>query len=203
MSLSFQAHPSALQKRVTKNMKTLLAAAFILCACAISNAQSRTNEAMIQQIRSLHAERSITATFNAAGNSSKIMAVTENFSDGEARAAGLQAMNFAMGFFYPGKELAAAPDEIHLAFWVLTKKPRFAETHGLKIVAGGQTVDLGEARYGAKPRENMEYLNFSVTRDDLSKLAQSGTQIQLGSERFTITSSQANTIKDLLALLKF
>jgi hypothetical protein len=171
----------------------------ILLTVSIS-AQSRTNDVLIKQVKSLRAEKSITVSFNEAGNSSKIMAVTDNFSDSEAHAAGVQAMNFAVGFFYPGKELAAPPNELHLAFWVLSKKPRFAESHGFKIVSGEQTFDLGDGRYAAKPREDMEYLNFSVTREDLSKLAQPGSRIQLGNFQFTLTPSQVNTIKNLLTL---
>ena len=59
-----------------------------------------------------------------------------------------------------------------LTFWVLTKKPRFAENHNLLVTGESGRLDLGAARYAAKPRENMEYLNFEISREDLAKIAQ-------------------------------
>jgi hypothetical protein len=186
-----------------KVMKFALYFFALLALSVCSLAQSKSNDALTNQVRSLRAEKSITVSYDAGGNSSKIMAVTENFSDGEAHSAGLQAMNFAMGFFYPGNELKSSPAEIHLAFWALSKKPRFAEAHGLKVIAGGATADLGDSRYAAKPREDMEYLNFSLSVESLAKLAQPGARIQLGHSQFTITSSQAATIRNFLAVSSF
>ena len=90
-----------------------------------------------------------------------------------------------------------------MLLWENTREfavPQVARRHGFKIVAGGQTFDLGDGSYAAKPREDMEYLNFSVTREDLSKLVLPGSRITIGNFQFTLTSSQANTIKNLLAL---
>ena len=181
-------------------MKFTFSVAALLLVSSCAFAQSKTNDALTRQVRALRAEKSITVSYDAGGNSSKIMAVTENFSDREAHDAGLLAINFAMAFFYGGNELKSSPEELHFAFWAMGKKPRFAEAHGLKVTFGGETVDLGDSRYAAKPREDMEYLNFLLSRENLAKLAQPGARIQLGNYLFTITQQQAATIRNLLAI---
>lgn len=133
--------------------------------------------------------------------SSKIMAVSENFADAEAGAAKIMAMNFAAGFFYPGQTLDRAPDQILLTFWVMSKKPRFAENHSLNFYAGGEEIGIGDARYSGKARENMEYLNFSISRDVLVKVASnSNVQFKLGDANFTFTRDQMRMLADLLEL---
>lgn len=166
-------------------------------------AQSKSNDALTKEVRDLGAQKSITVSYDAGGNTSKIMAVTDNFADRESHDAGLLAMNFAMAFFYAGNELKSSPEELHLAFWAMGKKPRFADAHGLKVTFGGETVDLGDSRYAARPREDMEYLNFSLSRASLAKLAHPGARIQLGSYQFTITQRQAATIRNLLTVSTF
>src|SRR5690348_9559695 len=119
---------------------------FVLALAMSAAAQGKSNDEINRQIRSLGAERSITLTFDASGNSSKIMAVTENFSYKESDRAGVEAMNMAMGFFYPGQTLATSPDRLLFTFWVKAHKPRFAENHRLTIeLKGGKTLDLGDA----------------------------------------------------------
>ena len=63
----------------------------------------------------------IKLTLGAGADSSKLMGVGENFTDAEAKAAKVVAMNFAIGFFFPGQTLERAPDPIQLTFWILSK----------------------------------------------------------------------------------
>ncbi|MEO6050247.1 MAG: hypothetical protein ABIP78_02810 [Pyrinomonadaceae bacterium] len=110
-------------------------------------------------------------------------------------------MNFGMAFFYAGKALTGSPETIDFTFWVLTKKPKFAAAHTWNVTLGEETLDLGDARYAAKPRENMEYLNFIVTRSDLTKIAAgSNVKFQLGTFEFTFRPSQLTLLKNLLAV---
>jgi len=133
--------------------------------------------------------------------SSKIMAVGENFADEEAKAAKIMAMNFATGFFFPGQTLERAPDQILLTFWVMSKKPRFAESHSLTFYAGGDEIAIGDGRYSGKARENMEYLNFSISRDVLVKVvSHSNVQFKLGDANFSFTRDQMRMLADLLEL---
>ena len=173
----------------------------ILSFTAVALSQSgKTNDAINRQVKTLGVEKAITVSFDAGGNASKVMAVTENFSNNEVDRVGIQAMNFAMGFFYPGTTLTASPERLHFTFWVLTKKPRFAENHHFAAdLGGGKILDLGEARYSPKPREDMEYLNFEISRSDLASIAGADSvTFRLGSYAFTLTPAQQRVIRGLV-----
>jgi len=179
--------------------KILFSAIIIASAAIVSLGQAKPNSEIHKQIASLRMEKNLTLDFDKNGNTSRIKAVTDNFSDRDAQRSGIQAMNFAMGFFYPGDVLKSAPDPIMLTFWVLTKKPRFAEAHDLKILFDGETADLGEARYVSKPRDNMEYLNFEITRANLTRIAQTrDVKLQIGKFEFSLTPEQRIVIAEIL-----
>lgn len=167
----------------------------ILVLSAVASAQEKTNDEINRQIRSLGGDH-ITLTFDQASNTTKIMAVSENFSDSDANAAGVQAMNFAMAFFYQGSSLKQSPETIHFAFWVLTKKPRFAENHHLTVDIDGRTLDLGDARYAAKPNQNLEYLNFEIKRTDLAAIG-TGNKVtfRIHGRSFSATAEQVKMIR--------
>jgi hypothetical protein len=144
-------------------------------------------------------EKEISLDFDKGGNTSRLKAVTENFSDQEVSRSGIRAMNFAMGFFYPGDVLKASPDPIMLSFWVLTKKPRFGEAHDLRAVLNGETLNLGDSRYVSKPKEDMEYLNFQLSRADLAKIASvRNAKLQIGRSEFSLTNEQRAVIDAVL-----
>lgn len=135
------------------------------------------------------------------GGSSKLMAVSENFPDAEAKAAKVLAINFAAGFFYAGDRLERTPNEIQLTFWVMSNKPQFAESQSLTINAGGESFDIGDARYVARARDGMEYLNFNISRDVLAKACSfSDVRLKLGDANFAFTKDQLLMLADLLIL---
>ncbi len=94
-------------------MKFLVSGCLTLIVC-LSVAGQKTNDAIQKQIKSLKAEKTIFLSYD--GSSSKLMGVASNFSDSETKAAGVEAMNFAMAFFYVGQTLTAPPDryQFHL-----------------------------------------------------------------------------------------
>ena len=154
---------------------------------------------MQSRIRSAHAEKTITLTHDAASNTTKIMGVSENFSKDEASRSGLLAMNFAMGVIYPADNIVASPESFLLTFWVMAKKPRFGSNHSMTVSLRDEMLVIGSARYAGKPREQMEYLNFEISRENLLKIAgQSDVRFQLGDEQFTFTKSQMKLIGDML-----
>jgi hypothetical protein len=172
----------------------------LLLTCAAYN-QSKTNDTILRQIRKARADKTTTLTYDSGSNMSKIMVVAENFPDNQADAAGVRAMNFAAGFFYPGQEITKAPEQIMLTFWIMSGKPRFAEYHRWTVYAGQETVDLGEARYAAKPRTDMEYLNFNIGRGDLAKIAAgSNVRFKLGEYDFSFSRDQLKALADLLVI---
>lgn len=184
-------------------MKRTTLAVIIALVCAVAAAgQGRSHEDIRCQLIDLNADRVFTLTYDDAGNTSKLMAIAENLPQKEVERAGAQAINFAAAFTFTGKVLMAAPEKIALTFWVLTKKPVFANSHRWIVNAGGATVDLGDARYAAKATEKMEYLNFVVPLDDLSKIATTGATFRLGSFDFTFTPAQIKLLSNMLAIAK-
>jgi hypothetical protein len=183
-------------------MKNLVyAAAAILLASTLTHAQSKQNDVIARQLKSLGAESTITLTHDQASNMSKLMAVSGNFPDAEAKAADVRAMNFAAGFLYPGQSLDKSPDPILLTFWVLAKQNRFGNGHALVVQVDGQTLDIGDSRYVARPRDGMEYLNFDLSRDVLGRIAAgSNVRFTVGGANFTFSSDQLKMIGNLLLL---
>ncbi|MEQ1922724.1 MAG: hypothetical protein ABL952_09465 [Pyrinomonadaceae bacterium] len=179
-------------------MKRHLSITFVLLFLALPASAQKTNDAIQKQIKSLKAEKNIMVIVD--GGSTKIMAISDNFADSETKAAGIQAMNFAMAFNYAGTTLTAAPETINLTFWVMIKKPVFAAAHGWKATIGTETLDLGDARYVAKSGDNMEYLNFKIKRDDLTKIAGSTGKITLGTASFTLTPLHLTLLKNVIAI---
>jgi len=178
----------------------ILPLAVLFLASALS-AQSKTNEAIAKQIKDLKAEKAITLTYDEASKTSKIMVVAEDFGKSQNKRAGVEAMNFGMAFFYPGTTLTFAPAEINLTFRVSNKKPKFAEAHRWTVTVGSETIDLGEARYAARPKENMEYLNFRISRADLEKIARSpDVKFKLGNAELKFTPEHLKNFHDFLKL---
>jgi hypothetical protein len=173
--------------------------AILSLAFAIS---AQSSNALFQaRIQQLNAGKAIVLTYDAASQTSKIMAVSDNFSKDDTGKAGLLAMNFAIGHIYPGDSMVKSPESFLLTFWVMSKKPRFGANHAMTVALRDEMLVIGSARYAAKPREQMEYLNFEVSRENLSKIAgQSEVRIQLGNEEFTFTPSQLKLLADLLVV---
>ncbi|HQU82201.1 MAG TPA: hypothetical protein PKY59_03700 [Pyrinomonadaceae bacterium] len=183
-----------------KKIFTIFALVFVFCFNA---AAQKSNDAIAKQIKQLKADKNITLNYDDGSKMSKIMVVTDNFSDSEANQFGLQAVNFALAFFYLGKTLENAPESITLTFWVMTKKPKFAESHNLEFVLGSEKLDLGEARYAAKPAQNMEYLNFKISPDEMEKITKaSDVKLNLGKAVFKLTADQKKTLSNLVKILE-
>jgi len=183
-------------------MKTPLFAvvAATLLAVAIQ-AQTRSNADIGRQMKALGADKNITLTFDAASNMTKLMAVAENFSDADASRANARAMNFATGFFYPGQILERSPDPILLTFWVLSKKPQFGGNHSMTLLLADETIEIGDSRYVARARDGMEYLNFNLSREILTKIAANSTvRFRLGNAEFKFTNGQLRMLANLMML---
>lgn len=175
---------------------------FIIGSSFSAVSAQKSNDAIAAQIKSLKADKTITLTYDAPSNTSKIMVRADNFLDSEANKAGIQAMNFGMAFFYTGTVLQTPPETINLTFWVLTKKPQFAAANKWIVTLTPDVLDFGDARYAAKPGESMEYLNFKISRAVLAKIAAgTGVKFRLGTADFTFTAAHIAIFKNLLAIL--
>lgn len=174
----------------------LFIALFIVSSAA---AQGHSFDELKKEIRDLRADH-FSLSYDQDSNESKMMAVAENFDQKESSKAGVQAMNFASAFNFAGRSLTAAPSTLNFAFWVLTKRPRFAADHHWAVTSGDKTFELGDARYVSKPNENIEYLNFVLTREDLKKISAPGAKFTVGGYQFTVTPAQTKMLSDLYTL---
>ena len=181
-------------------MKSTLAVVFTLFLFSFSSSAQLSNETIQLRIRATRADN-INLTYDETGGTSKLMSVSENFARGEASKAGVLAMNFALGCIYPGNSLAKSPETFLFSFWVLSRKPRFGENHAMTVALREEMLVIGSARYSAKPSQQMEYLNFEISREKLAKIAaETEVRFQLGEQEFTFTKSQMKLIADVLAV---
>jgi hypothetical protein len=182
-------------------MKVILAALLAAIFVFTADAQNLSNETMRDRIRSAKVDAGITLTFDEAGRTSKLMAISDNFAKDESSRAGVLAMNFALGCIYAGDSLTKSPDTFLLTFWVLSKKPRFGENHAMTVALQEEMLTIGSARYVAKPSQQMEYLNFEISRANLARIAaESNVKVHLGDEVFVFTNSQMKLIAATLAV---
>lgn len=172
----------------------------ILTFTAFAFAQTKSNDAIERQIKTLKVEKTITLNYDESGGASKIFVSGEDFGRDQDKRAGLNGFSFGMAFFYAGKTLNAAPVEISLTFWAQSKKPKFGASHNLTIFANGEILDLGEARYVSRQSEQTEYLNFKISRENLIKIANSTVaKLKIGNAEFQFTPEH---LKVFAALVK-
>ena len=176
-------------------MKTFLTIAFTFLLSVSLHAQSKTNTAIEQQLKSSGANA--TVHFDANSKVTTVKGVAENFSDSDTKHAGVKAMNFAVGALYVGDKIERSIDPLTLSFWIMSGKPRFGEDQTLVVVSGSDRTDLGGGRYVAR-RDGMEYINFSLTREQFGKVAEASSLI-LGGKQFTPTGSQKKLLRDIFA----
>jgi hypothetical protein len=175
----------------------LIATLFVLS----TNAQDLSNDVIRERIRSARVDNGITLTFDEPAGTSKLMAISDNFTKDESSRAGVLAMNFALGCIYAGDSLKKEPESFMLTFWVLSKKARFGEDHAMTIALRDEMLVIGSARYVAKASQQMEYLNFEISRENLSRIAaESDVRVHLGDEIFTFTKSQMKLIAAVVTI---
>ncbi len=175
-------------------MKILLTISFSLLLSIPLNAQVKSNSSLEQQLK---ASGSIaTVTFDPNSKVTTLKGVAENFSESDTKRASVKAMNFAVGALYSGDKIERSIDPLTLSFWIMSGKPRFGNDQTLVVVVGSDRTDLGRGRYVAR-RDGMEFLNFSLTRDQFAKVAEADTFI-IGGKQFTPTASQKKLLGAIL-----
>jgi len=180
--------------------KYLLLPLFLLLAVGVSRGQLKNRDDINKQIKELKAEKSIFFEYEPARSSeAKIIAAGKEFSEAERKRAGVESMNFGLAFFFPCCAFKVAPQEILFTFRVESKKPRFAASHVWTATVGSETIDFGEARYAARAKDNMEYLNFKISRANLEKIAR-GTDVKfkLGETELNFTPEHLQLFANFL-----
>lgn len=172
----------------------------IIMSAICAFAQSKTSAAIEKQLKTLKADKTFALNYDEKGDVSKIYGFSEDFGKEQNKRNAVESMRFGLAFFFLGRELKTAPADYTLTFQAGTKKAKFSEAHSLKFTIDNETLDLGEARYANK-NQGIEYLNFKLSREQLSKLARGKTvSMKIGNADFTLSAAQIKMFADLLAL---
>jgi hypothetical protein len=185
-----------------KNYLLLFLIAFLVTGSSFG--QAEINAVGIEKkIKELKSEKLIYLEEPEPGwNSSKIIAVGKKFSASDCRRVGVDSMDFAAAVFLEFGRLAAAPNEILFTFRVKSKKPRFASLHSWTVMIGGETIDLGEARYAAHSKENKEFLNFKISREKLEKIAKAQeVKFKIGDAELKFSPEQMQILSNFLVVV--
>jgi hypothetical protein len=178
---------------MTKIFTTTL---LVLLLAVAAFAQGKSGEAISKQLKALKADKIYSLNYDKASDTSKIYGFSENFDD--AARSNLAFFRFGLAFFFPKQTLLTAPDTYVLTFQSGSKKPFFAQSHSLKFTVDKEDLDLGEARYVAK---DIEYLNFKLTREQLSKLAKGkDVRMKIGTLELALKPEHIKMFANLLAV---
>jgi len=172
----------------------------ILMTAAAAFSQGKSNDAVVKQFKTLRADKNFEIVYDKSANNSKIIGFSNDFGKEDDRRNNLQSFRFGLAVNYAGQSIATAPDVYLLTFQAGTKKDKFREAHALKFTIDNEVLDLGEARYGNK-NQGIEYLNFILTRAQLSKIASGrSVQMKIGAAEFNLKPEQIKMFANLLAL---
>lgn len=171
----------------------------ILLAATFASAQTKNAAAIEKQLKSLKADKVFALVYDKDADNSKIYGFGADFGKEQAKRNAVESFRFGLAVFFAGKDLKTAPDEYVLTFQAGTKTAKFAEAHKLIFKIDGATLDLGDARYANK--NGIEYLNFKISREQLSKLAK-GKEIlmKIGAAEFKLAAEHLKMFTDLYAL---
>lgn len=174
---------------------------FLFSFATAAFAQGKTADQIREEVKSAGFGQSITVEYDTDSNTTRIRGVSENFSPAEARRAGVRAINFAAGVIAPGNGLKRKADEFLFSFWILAEKPQFTEGKSVEFVLGSESFEASGFRYAARPRDKMEYINISLSRSQLEKIAKvSAVGVRIGSKMFTFTPQQRRLLLELLEI---
>lgn len=175
-----------------------------LCSLILSVAawaQAKSADAIRAQAASLGLGKAISVEFDAAAGTTTIRAVAENFNDADARRAGIRAINFAAGVIAPGDGLKSSAGEFLFSFWIMSRAPRFESATAAEFIVGTETLPAANFRYSARRREDMEYVNVTLRRVELEKIASAASvRAKIGNSEFTFTPRQLQLLRGLLAI---
>lgn len=198
-------HAFSVCNLVLKNaveMKTLLFHLVFLTAAGMPVfTQGKSADQLREKAKMDGFNQTIAVDYEAESNTTRIRGVGENFSQSEARQAGVRAINFAAGVIAAGNGLSKSASEFLFSFWILSEKPQFADSDSVEFVAGNERFKAKGFRYAARPRDKMEYSNLTLSRSELEKIATTDAAIAwIGHKSFTFTAKQLRLFRELLEI---
>lgn len=181
-------------------MRRVLLISLVIFGCVVFVSAQKTNEAINNQIKSLKAEKTLELRYDKPSNFSKVLGYSADFGGDQDRANNLESFNFGITFFFQGSTLDAPPDSFTTTFWAQGKKPQFAESNALTVItAGGENLEVGNARYARKNGDPREFLNFIIPRGVLEKIVKAGeAQLKIGKAAFKFKPEHIKLFSDML-----
>ena len=165
------------------------------------SAQSKSNDQILAQMKTLNVSKNIQIEYDKSSDYSKLLMISDELTNEQSKKNGLSSLTFGMMYGFNGKALTFSPDVFILTFWAKGKNTKFAESHHWTATVDGETVDLGDARYARKNGDDREFLNFSITRENLEKIAQGkDVSLSLGNFQFKFNAEQLKQFADFLNL---
>lgn len=164
-------------------------------------AQSKSNETISNQIKSLNAGKNISLEYDKSSNYSKLMLLSDGFGSEQNKKNGLSQFTFGMMYGFNGNVLNNQPDVFILTFWAKGKNTHFANSHAWKAVVDGETIEIGEGRYAKKNGDEREFLNFVVSRENLTKIANGkNVGFQIGQAQFNVSAEMLQMFTNFLKI---
>lgn len=180
--------------------KFYLITMIILLSAATAFSQLKSSEAIEKQLKTLKADKVFSLGYDKNSDFSKVYGFGEDFGEAQNKRNQVESMRFGLAFFFQGKDLKTAPNEYVMTFQAGTRQAKFSQAHSLKFTIDNENLDLGEARYANK-NDGTEYLNFKISRDQLSKLAKGKTvSLKIGNAEYTLAAAHLKMFADFFAL---
>jgi hypothetical protein len=181
-----------------KCMKRITVILFLIALAACSAySQAKSADVLQKQIKGMKADKSFSVEYDKASDTSKILGFSEDFGAGQDKKYNLTWFRFGLAVFFPGSVLKAWPDSYLLTFQAGAKKPLFGSAHSVILTVDGGALDLGDSSYAAK-RDETEYLNFKISREQLGKLANAkSVTMKIGEKDFTLSPNQIKMFSTL------
>jgi hypothetical protein len=183
-------------------MRRIIFVTFIILTTIFCiSAQSKTLEAVNNQIKTLKAEKYLETRYDKPSNMSKVSAFGGDFGKDQAKANNMNSLSFGMAYFFPGNAMTSAPDSLTTTFWAEEKNPTFAESNVLTFVVDGENLEVGNARYARKNGDARQFLNYSIPRKYIEKIVKGrDVQIKIGKAQFKFKPEQMTVLSNLLAV---
>lgn len=173
----------------------------ILFISAFVSAQSKSNDQILAQMKTLNVSKNIQLEYDKSSDYSKLLMISDELTNEQAKKNGLSSLTFGMMYGFNGKVLSFSPDVFILTFWAKGKNTKFAESHHWIATVDSETVDLGDARYARRNGDDREFLNFSITRENLAKIAEGkDVSLSLGNFQFKFNAEQLKQFANFLSL---
>ncbi len=114
-------------------MQKIITFFFILFSVLIlsqnNSAQTKSNQQITAQMKNLNAGKNVLLEYDKSSDYSKLLLLSKEIADEQAKKNGLSSLTFGMMYGYNGREMTFTPDVFIITFWAKGNKTNFAQSH--------------------------------------------------------------------------